>query len=83
MDLVDDDGADALQPRIGQQPAQQDAGGHEFDPGARPCLMFTADRISDPIPHPAAVQLRQASCRGSGGNPARLGDDHPAGQIRY
>src|SRR5688572_27845650 len=86
MDFIEDYGARALQPRIGEQPAQQDARGDELDKGARPGLALTPHRVSNALPQPAAVQGGEATCRRTCGNTAWLGQDdaweHAARMMR-
>ena len=78
VDFIQDDGGNAVEPRVRQQAAQQDARGDEFDQGLRPGLPFPADRVAHPAGGSAAVQGSKSTGGCPGGHPARLRDDHPA-----
>ena len=80
--LVDDDRVDPVQPGIGQQASQQDAGGHEFHERFRAGLVFPAHAESDAGAQRAAVQRGKAPCGGARGNPAGLGDEDAPGSPR-
>ena len=60
VDLVEDHGVGALQPRVREEAAQQDARGDELDHGAGAGLAFPADRVAHAVPEPGAVQGGQA-----------------------
>jgi hypothetical protein len=73
--FVEDDAADGFQSRIREQAVQQDARRDKFNDGARAGLAFATDRVAHAVPQPAAVQRSETPGRGTGGNPARLGDN--------
>ncbi len=81
--LVEHDGVDAGQFLVALQPLQQHTGGDHLDHRARPGLALAAHREADPLPYRFAQQPGHPPRRGPGREPARLGDQHPAGPCRF
>ncbi len=83
MELVEQDGADPFQGGIALELPDQDALGHDFDPGLRPDLAVHPDAVADGFADGFPQHVRHpAGCR-AGGQSARLQHhDLRAGQPR-
>ena len=81
VDLVEHDGRHPGQPGIALQPAEQDAGGDELDPGAGADLAIAAHGVADGPPDRLTEQVGEPACRRPGGDPARLGHDHQSADV--
>ena len=75
VELVEHDGADAGQPRRGQQPPDEQALGHEAEPRVRSARLVEAHRVADRLADALAQLARDAGRGQPGGQPPRL--EHP------
>ena len=76
--LVEHHGADALQPRIGEQAARQHAFGEEAQARARPGDLFEAHLVADGLADALAAFGRDEARRQPRGEAARLEHEHLA-----
>ncbi len=78
VDLVEDHQPDPGKGRVPLQPTGEDALGDHLDAGAGPDVTFVTGAVADDLADVLANQVGHASCRGAGGEPARLEDHDPS-----
>ena len=77
MDLIENDGADAWQLRIGQQPAQQNTGRAELHLRSRAALGVPTNGVPDLLAESGAAELRQTPGSRTHRHAPRSGDHDP------
>ncbi len=80
MDFVEDHGRDAIQPRIGEQPADEQPRRHHLDPRRGRDGAVDAGAEAHGLAHRLADQARHAGGGGAGGEPPGLQHHDAAGR---